>query len=431
MKAIATVALGIVLTAASVVWAGEPELHLMHMQTAPATRDAVQRAVDRFTETTGVEVRVEVHKNEPYKQKLATVLGSAEAPDVFHTWGGGILEAQVRQGGAAPFPEDFPVEGISTAVLEFCTVDGQLYAVPTDVSLVLFYYRPSVFRLHDIDVPGTFQELLDTCRALRGRGVIPIALGNLEQWPGAFYFDYLMVRQEAAGDYLAQTEEAGEPVQTPAARTAAEKINALVRHHAFNPGFNGIGYDDSRSAFFRKEASMTLMGTWLLSFALQEQEEDRTIDVDDIGVFPFPALGNSGDGDEALLGGTNAAYAVSETSRHKDLAFQLVQYLTDEQAALEWAEAWRIPARQVDLPGGPDVLNEVGQLLEQASYLQLYFDQALPPDEAEQHKAYTQSLFVGEPHVAIRIIVIVVAVLAVLVFARILRSVFGSGEGTE
>ncbi len=430
MKAIATVAFGVVLTMASVVWAGEPELHLMHMQTARATRDAVQRAVDRFTEATGVEVRVEVHKNEPYKQKLATVLGSAEAPDVFHTWGGGVLEAQVRQGAATPFPDDFPVEDISTAVLDFCTVDGQLYAVPTDVSLVLFYYRPTIFRRHEIEVPGTFQELLDICRVLRGRGMTPIALGNLEQWPGAFYFDYLMVRQGAADDYLAQTEGAGEPVETPAARTAAEKIDALVRYRAFNPGFNGIGYDDSRSAFFRKEASMTLMGTWLLSFALEEQKEDRTIDVDDFGVFPFPALGDSGDGD-ALLGGTNAAYAVSETSRHKDLAFQLVQYLTDEQAALEWAEAWRIPARQVDLPDGPEVLAQVGQLLEEASYLQLYFDQALSPEAAEQHKAYTQSLFVSEPHAAIRIIVIVVAVLAVLVFARILRTVFGSGEGTE
>ncbi|MFO7898107.1 MAG: extracellular solute-binding protein [Planctomycetota bacterium] len=431
MKAKVFLMVWLALGGASVSQAGEPPtLHLMHMQAAPSAKQAVQEAVDRFTAETGVAVRVEAHKNDPYKQKIATVLGSDEAPDVFHSWGGGILARYVGEGAVEPLPDDFPVDGISPAVLDFCTVNEKLYAVPTDVSLVVFWYQKSIFDEHGLDEPETFDDLLGLCRTLRSKGVTPIALGNLQQWPGAFYFDYLMIRLGGAEEYLRKTNRAGEPVQTRAALTAAERIRALVESGALIEGFNGLKYDDARSAFFRKDAAMTLMGTWLLSYALSEQEKgDSEVDVAGFGIFPFPAVGKT-DESGALLGGTNAAYAVSANSDHKALAFDLVRYLTDSRAAEGWAKAGRIPARKVDVPGGAGVRARTTALLAEAPSLQLYFDQALSPQAAEQHKAFTQSLFVGEPHWLIRIVVIAAAVLAVLVIGVILRTVFRSGEGT-
>ncbi len=398
-------------------------LTLMHIQVADATRTAVANAVKRFEKATGANVTVEAIKNDPFKQKLNVALPSNSPPDVFHTWGGGVFADFVKRGLVAPIPDDFPVGGIRPQALEFCKVDGKLYAVPTDLSIVCFWYRKSLFAKHGIDLPKTFGELVQACLKLEGAGLTPIALGNVEHWPGAFYFDYLVLRLGGAAEYVTKSSAAGQPEKTPATRVAARLTQALVAAGAFPDGFSGLNYGQSRGILFKGDAAMTLMGTWLLSYAISDRPEVLA----DLALFPFPAVGG-GPGPQALLGGTNAAYAISAKCKHKELAGKLVQFLTDEAAATDWS-ATRIPARKIDMPNPPPALTETLKLIEGTSQVQLYYDQALTPAAAAKHKPYTQSVFVPEPPRAWpRLLVGVIAVLVLLFVALALRSSFRSGR---
>ena len=396
----------------------------MHIQTADVTRDAVAAAVRRFEQATGAKVDNQADKNEQFKQNIAIALPSGSPPDVFHTWGGGGLADHVKTGLVAPVPDDFSTAGIRPTVLALCQVGGKLYAVPTGVSVVAFWYRKSLFSEHAIAVPTSLAELTQACMKLRRAGVSPIALGNVAHWPGAFYFDYLVLRQGGAAEYISKSNAGGGPADTPAARTAGELIRALVQANAFIDGFGGLNYGQSRAAFFKGDAAITLMGSWLLSYAISDRPEV----VDDLGLFAFPALDKGPDA-ASVLGGTNAAYAVSAKSKHKDLAFKLVQFLSDEAAAQGWAEAKRIPAREVDLPNAAPVLAQSLQLLEAAPRLQLYYDQALEPAVAEKHKPQTQLLFARETaSVGWRVAVGAGVLVVLVVLGFVLRAAFRSGE---
>ena len=428
-RTIAVVAM-LVLAAGPASSAQEPEaqgktLHLMHIQTADVTRKAVQDAVDRFTEKTGAQVTVESIKNDPYKLKIGVALRSDSPPDVFHTWGGGVLAGFANEGAVAPLPDTFSLQGVSPRALAFCEVDGKTYAVPADVSIVGFWYRKSVFAQHGIKPPKTFFELLSACARLKQAGVTPIALGNVEHWPGAFYFDYLMLRLGAAKQYIEASNAAGNPADIPATRVAGGLIRALVEMDAFNEGFNGMKYDQSRGVLFKGEAAMTLMGSWLLSYAMSNREDV----VPDLGLFAFPPL-DPGPDSRSLIGGINAAYAVAAKSKHKDLAFELVRFLTDEAAARDWAATGRIPARKVEMKDAAPVLAEALALIEGASRIQLYFDQALEPAVGALHKPYTQSLFAAEASpLWARVLVGVGAILVLLLLVIVLKIAFRSGEG--
>jgi raffinose/stachyose/melibiose transport system substrate-binding protein len=290
-------------------------------------------------------------------------------------------------------------------------------------------------------------ELAAACRTLRAAGVIPIALGNVAQWPGAFYHDYLVVRLGQVDRYIAESNQSGAPA--PLARDAfLRTVRPMSAAGAFNQGFNGLGYDRARGLLLRLEgsAAMRLMGSWFLSYAITERPKV----VPDLGVFPFPAVGDVESRPRDLLGGVNAAYAVSAKSSEKELAFRLVEFLTDAQAARDWAATRRIPARKVTVDGAPSVLTETMSLVEQAPRIHLYFDQALKPAVAEKHKQYTQSLFVApmrrgtsRPGTTLsgttlpaapapnrtKIAVALVGFALLLLGALALRAVFRKGEG--
>ena len=44
----------------------------------------------------GVKIELPFLENEAFKAKLTTLLQSSEAPDIFHSWGGGVLTEQAK-----------------------------------------------------------------------------------------------------------------------------------------------------------------------------------------------------------------------------------------------------------------------------------------------------------------------------------------------
>ena len=106
MKRLATI--GLTLSACLLSGCGNGDngdavtLDFWHIQTNPQTKQVTEEAVGRF-EAAGDNVTVAVTpiKNDPFKQKLAQAMASGSVPDVFHTWGGGVLKSYVETGHVA------------------------------------------------------------------------------------------------------------------------------------------------------------------------------------------------------------------------------------------------------------------------------------------------------------------------------------------
>ena len=75
-----------------------------------ASNDRVKTAVLGATGYSGIEavrllaghpdaqVQLQFLENEAYKAKLPTLLQSSDPPDIFYSWAGGVLHAQVDSG---------------------------------------------------------------------------------------------------------------------------------------------------------------------------------------------------------------------------------------------------------------------------------------------------------------------------------------------
>ena len=376
------------------------QLDFWHIMNYSGPKEVLAAAVKRFEQANpGTSVTIQTFDNDAYKTKLAIEMASGTPPDVFFTWGGGGLATFAEAGRVVDLTDALARnawrERFLDSALGICTSNGRVFAVPLDLSCVLVWYNAQLFAARNLVPPETYAELTELCSALRGAGITPFALGNMKQWPGAFYFVYLAAREGGAQLFFdAAAGQAGAVFDHPAFVRAGERLRQLVELKAFPTGFNGVDTAQARTQFLTGKAAMYVMGTWLVARVKGEAPDF----LPQMSCFAFPRTASGAGAPDTVVGGVNCGFAVSKACRHPDEAVELLRFLTDDEIARAWCGIGRIPSLQV----GEDALAQLPvptraalSHLESATMLQPYYDQYLPPRLAEMHKKTTQELFAG------------------------------------
>ncbi len=139
-----------------------------HITVLHVSDNAAQKAIwdqianDYNAEHKGVKVEFKYLENEAFKAKLPTMLQADEfRPDLFYSWGGGVMQAQDKAGFLKDITKDvasWESELTPTAVNAF-KVDGKVVGVPFEVGEVAFYYNKKLFdkagvKAEDIKIVG-------------------------------------------------------------------------------------------------------------------------------------------------------------------------------------------------------------------------------------------------------------------------------------
>ncbi len=375
------------------------QLTFWHIQTKGATQGVIAEAVKRFEAANpGCSVEVLTFENDAFKNKLRVAMAALSPPDVFHTWGGGVLAADAKAGRVLDLTERISADRIAEyhpAALDFCTNDGKLLALPADLAAVVFWYNKDIFASRKIAPPKFWGEFRSACVKLKATGVTPVALGNSDSWPGAFYFIYGALRCGGLKPFAAASgRKPGKGFEHQSFLAAGGMIRDLAESGHLSGGYGGRNYTQMRGDFFRGKTAMMLMGSWILANAREEAPEAF---LSKMGCFAFPALEGSTVDQSLVVGGVNAAYAVSAKCKHPELAARLLLELTSTKTAQAWAGTGRIPALKtshVEKFLKPEA-RDVAAVFERAAAIQLYYDQALSPELAQLHKSTTQGLFAG------------------------------------
>src|SRR6218665_3996431 len=85
---------------------------MMHVEQGKPTTDAWEKiATDFEASHPGVDVQIRYLENEAFKAKLPTMLQSNERPDIFYSWGGGVLKEQSTTGAILDLTEAMGTDG--------------------------------------------------------------------------------------------------------------------------------------------------------------------------------------------------------------------------------------------------------------------------------------------------------------------------------
>jgi raffinose/stachyose/melibiose transport system substrate-binding protein len=347
----------------------------------------------------GVKINITALENEAFKSKLTTVSGAGDMPDVFHSWGGGVLAQQAEAGLVKDITDASSswINTISQHGREIYQVDGKQYGVPFDLGMVGFWYNKELFSKAGISAPpATWNELLDDVRKLKAAGVTPIALAGAEAWTGMYYWAYLAMRQ-AGVDGIAKAAEDGS-FDSPDFVTAGQKFKELIDLQPFQKGFLATKYsaNDGQPAFMGNgQTAMELMGQWAPPTEAAYSTSKKGIG-DKLGFFPFPALdGGKGSGSDAFGGGNG--FAIGKNA--PDAAVDFVKFMlsVDSQKTLTKDAGGTLPVTQgAEVAIADANLKQVQQMANSAPKFQLYLDQAYPPELGQQINDSVSKLYAGK-----------------------------------
>jgi raffinose/stachyose/melibiose transport system substrate-binding protein len=346
----------------------------------------------------GVTIEITPLENEAFKTKLTTNIQAGDPPDIFHTWGGGVLSQQVEAGMVKDLTADVGGwrDTLIPAALDAYTVDGKVYGSAVDTGMVGFWYNKELFGQAGVSAPPTtWAGLLDAVGRLKAANVTPIALAGKEKWPGHYYWSYLAMR--VGGLELLQQAAVDKDFSGPDFIAAGERLAELVALQPFQTGFLAAGYstaDGQAATMGNGKAAMELMGQWAPTVQ-DDSSAGKTGLGDRLGFFPFPAVdGGKGRITDAFGGGGGFAVGMNAPAE----AIEFLRYIAQpDNARIEARTAGVLPvvAAAQDAVTDPN-LKLVADTLGASTGFQLYLDQAFAPAVGQQVNDSVAELLAGQ-----------------------------------
>ena len=335
----------------------------------------------------GVEVEMNYQDDDLYETiGLPNLLAGRNAPDIYFEWTGDRMAVRYADGFAADLTAavtDGPLAGIyHEGVFPDASVDGKVVLVPhtADVTNVIWYNR-EILEAHGLTPPTTWEELLAACDVLNEAGVIPIASGNKDLWAAGNWLSHIASRVVGEDVYAATLSGEGK-FSTPEWEQAFGYIEELAAHGCVNESVNAVDDNAGAQLFFQGQAAMHPIGSWLVSWAIDENPD---LDFDFVNLPAMPE-GSAGNQDSVI--GVSTGHMVNANSENIDLAIEFLALVNSPENVLafindaelsplaESAEAADLDARSERLTdllkaGAPVVLPpDTGYDVEMA--LQLY-----------------------------------------------------------
>jgi raffinose/stachyose/melibiose transport system substrate-binding protein len=366
-----------------------------HITTGEPGKSDFQAIADAYTAAhPNVKINITVLENEAFKTKLAATPPDAY-PDLFQSWGGGMMAAQADAGLLKDITSDIASwkDTVNAGALSIYQYKGAQYGVPWDMGMIGFWYNKALFTQAGISAPpATWDDYLADISKLKAANITPLAIAGKDEWPSMHLWTYLVLRS-GGGDALAKMVQSGD-WNTDACTKAGEAVLALNKLDPYQAGYKSAVYNDEAAAVGNGKVAMELMGQWAPSVQ-KDQSANKTGLGDKLGWFAFPTIaGGAGAATDGVGGGNGIA--VGKNAPPEAIDFLKFFLNTDNQNKLNSDGVGLATVSGTESTITDPNLQQVLAGRGAATFMQLYLDQATSPAMGTAINDATAALFLGK-----------------------------------
>ena len=210
-------------------------------------------------------------------------------------------------------------------------IGGKQYVANYKKQIIGVFYNKDLFAANGIEVPQTWQALLDASDKLLAAGIQPFSMGIKDGWPQS-----VMANMFAGTDLLAKDPHWGAKrnadevkFNNPDLVKAMEKYQTICTKYC-GPSITGVAYTQMLELFFTGRAAMLPIGSWV-NAEVAKAEHDF-----EVGWFPMP-----GDDDASVLSVyVNEGLSISATTRYPEVCKDFIHFFfTDKELYGEFLES--------------------------------------------------------------------------------------------
>ena len=309
-----------------------------------------QKQLAALEGATGIKVAWEILYEDQFRQKLPLTLRSDPgAVDGFFTlpsWDAAAfsrakwyqpLDQLIKSDLTAP---DWDYADFFPNILKIHSAGGEQVGIPITIELQTLFFNKSMVEAKQVRVPTTLDEMLAAAKALDDRkngiaGYVTRGDGVQAVYTIApFLFAF-------GGRWL---DEKGEPELASPAFISALKFYGEILRAAGPPNIVGMQWKSSYPLFQQGRAAMFTDATNFLAYF---KDPNQSKIVDQIGVASLPA-GPSGSHSTVISWGP----AIAASSKKKEAAWYVIQYLTSKAMSAAATEATHLPPSRQSVYNG-------------------------------------------------------------------------------
>ena len=327
----------------------------------------VQQRAEQFSAAHDVKVNFTVRDFGSYPAQLKLALASDSPPDVVIGNLGWSLDGPLIRAGllraldpwAARYGWDTRFPDVAQRQMRF-TADGKqfgagaIFGVPYAADVLGWFYNVGKLEKLAIDAPATLRELEAAFEAARKAGEVPIMLGNKAQWPGLHLF--YLVADDLASDREVEGIVFGDRSvkwTAPSFVASARKVARWNDSGFIAPGANSTSPELALAKFTRGGGVFLPAGSWNAAELAAAMKEN-------VGFFLTPPL-RPGEARRAT-GSVGYGWHISAASSQPDLAAEFVDFMTQEDFAIQLAASGDISPLDIGERAPPMPSNLAAQL---------------------------------------------------------------------
>jgi raffinose/stachyose/melibiose transport system substrate-binding protein len=353
-------------------------------------------AAEEVAKEMNIKLNYEFINPERYKTKIKVAVSANELPDIFAQYLGKserelILNANV----AAPLNDVLTSTGLESKFIKGNLIqeaDGSIYSVPyrPEQSQVVAYNKKLMANL-GLQPPKTWDELLTVIKAANSHGVIPIALGGKDRWPGDIIYNTLVLREDPDAFNRALNGEI-KFTEKPF-MDAADKVIQLVQANAFQPGYLSNSDLEARELFYTGKALIIINGSWIFTKAISSLG-------DDLGYIKFPQTGAALDPFSTNTGERSSTpYGLfvnvqsQQLQKSKEFAIRYSLKINNELVKLgqaSYADSQMKPEGKIN-----DAYAEYLKDFKSFKFIQTYWYSTITTTKGEEYRDLNQKLYTG------------------------------------
>jgi len=267
-----------------------------------------------------ITVKFEALPDESYPTMVTTGLAGGKGADVIQTHAYGWLEQFVKAGYLVPLDTtnvpslaNFPDSALKAMSFRG---DGKVYGVPFASQTLGMFVNKDVFAKAGLTPPTTWDDLITLSKALKAKGIIPIANGLGTSWFNEMFVS--AITNPFLGPDFAKDLQSGAATFKDA-RYVAALGKVLELRDYMPPNFAGVDYDTGNQLFLTGRAAMLIGGSFDIA-AYKALNPAANFD------FIAPPAAKAGDPPEAAVF-YDGGYSVNAASPNKDAALKLVNWM--------------------------------------------------------------------------------------------------------
>ncbi|MCG2799014.1 MAG: extracellular solute-binding protein [Cellulomonas sp.] len=281
------------------------------------------------------------------KTTLGLALDSSDAPDVVQAnqgypdmgtfVSGGLLRPLDDYSTLYGWDTTFPAGqlAINTFSADGKTwQEGNLYGISQTGEVVGIYYNKALLDQAGVEVPTTLSDFDSAMATVKAAGILPLAFGNSEGWPGIHEFG--VVQSATAGtDAVKDLVTGADGAWTDEATVeAATTLQTWAANGYLTPDSGGVAPDAARDAFVKGEAAFYISGTWNGATVAEDLGTDAG----------FVVLSPDGTTTPTSTGGIGLAWSMSTATKNPDVAAAYIDWVTNADAELAMLDSGNLAA---------------------------------------------------------------------------------------